>query len=168
MEDTIETACNQYLSFVMADEAYAIPVSKIREVLTVPKLTFVPRMPPFMRGIINVRGSAVPVTDLRKKFGMDETVIGTLTAIIIVEIPCDDRGAGCVRNIGVLADSVRKVITILPGEIEPPPRIGNRISTSFITGMGHTENDFIVILDIGMVLSADELSLLQEANIPDE
>lgn len=155
---------NQYLTFVMGDEDYAIQVTSIREVLTVPKVTKIPRMPDFMRGVVNLRGSVVPILDLKRKFGIGETEVTNETAIVVVEIPFGDGdGDEGLLHLGIFADAVKKVITIPKEEIEPPPRIGTKVKTSFILGMGHLEGGFVVILDIREVLTDEELAMMETA-----
>jgi purine-binding chemotaxis protein CheW len=144
----------------MSGETYAMPVTSVREVLTVPKLTFIPQMPDYMRGIINVRGTGVPIIDLRKKLGLGETTLDTLTAIIIVELSADDSMNGKELHIGIFADMVKKVINIPADVIELPPKIGTRTDSSYIFGVGHVDGEFIVILDIGMIFMNDNLSTI--------
>lgn len=152
----------QYLTFKLAEEMYAINVANIKEVLTVPKLTKVPKMPSFMSGIINLRGNVVPVLDLCKKFGLGETTMTEDTAIIVSEVDSvRDDGTKEERIIGVFSDEVQKVVTIEDDEIEPPPKIGVAIDTEFISGMGHIDNSFIIILDINKVLNGKEIETLQ-------
>jgi len=160
MTSNDEIINNQYLTFVMSGETYAMPVTTVREVLTVPKLTFIPQMPDYMRGIINVRGTGVPIIDLRKKLALGETSLDTLTSIIIVELLTDESADGKPLHIGILADIVNKVISISAANIEPPPKIGTRIDASFIFGIGHNENNFIVILDIGKVFANQNLVMI--------
>lgn len=153
---------HQYLTFKLADEIYAVNVANIKEVLGVPKITKVPRMPPFMSGIINLRGSVVPVLDLAKKFGIGETSQTIETSIIVTEI-LNTKGDGTTEEltIGIYSDLVQKVITIEPSEIEPPPKIGVAIDTAFIRGMGHVDSRFIIILDINKILTGSELQEIQ-------
>jgi len=160
MAANVESTNNQFLTFVMSGETYAMPVTAVREVLTVPKLTFIPQMPDYMRGIINVRGTGVPIIDLRKKLALGETALDTLSAIIIVELSADDSMSGNALYIGIFADMVKKVINIPADVIEPPPKIGMKTDSSYIFGVGHIENEFIVILDIGMIFMNDNLTLI--------
>lgn len=154
---------HQYLTFKLSGESYALNVGNIKEVLGVPKITKVPRMPEFMTGIINLRGSVVPVLDLNRKFGLGETVVGIDTGIIVTEIEAArDDGSRHIITVGVFSDEVQKVITIEPGEIEAPPQIGISIDTTFIQGMGHVNGEFIIILNINRVLTGMELQELQE------
>jgi purine-binding chemotaxis protein CheW len=160
--DIIETT--QYLTFKFDDEVFALDISKIREVLDFTSITRVPRTPEFMRGVINLRGSVVPVVDLRLKFGMSKTEKTVNTCIIITEVTVDNA----TTVVGALADSVQEVLDLRPDHIEPAPKIGTRLNTEFIKGMGKRDNNFIIILDIDKVFSTDELALVQtgQAEVP--
>jgi len=149
----------QYLTFKLGEEMFALDIAKVREVLDFTTVTRVPRTPEFMRGVINLRGSVVPVVDLRLKFGMTRTESGVNTCIIITEVTVDgDRTV-----LGALADSVQEVIDLVPGDVSPAPRIGTRINTEFIRGMGKRDDRFIILLDVDRVFSTDELALVQAA-----
>jgi purine-binding chemotaxis protein CheW len=155
VEEIVETL--QYLTFKLGNEVFAIEVAKVREVLDMNAITAIPRMPEFMRGVINLRGSVVPVVDLRLCFEMSKTESTRNTCIIVVEVQLDDEA----MVIGALADSVEEVIDLGPDLIQPAPRIGNRIRTDFIKGMGSRESEFIVILDIDCVFSAEEIAAVR-------
>jgi len=152
------TETTQYLTFRLDDEVFALDISKVREVLDFSTLTKVPRTPDFMRGVINLRGSVVPVVDMRLKFGMSVTEQTVNTCIIIVEINLDGESL----VLGALADSVQEVIELEPGLIEPPPRLGTRLNTEFIRGMGKRDDQFIIILEIDRIFSTEELSIVGE------
>jgi len=157
---------NHYLTFLIGEEQYAIPVTDIREVLLVPKVTPIPRMPDFMRGVINIRGSGVPVLDLRRKFGMGQTEAGKDTSIIIVEIPTGkSEEADCLIRIGLYADCVNKVVILNPENIEPPPNIGMKVQDAFIKGMGHLDDSFLVILNIKAIFSGEDIELMETASV---
>ena len=158
LTEIIETT--QYLTYKLENEIFALDISKVREVLDFTKVTKVPRTPEFMRGVINLRGSVVPVVDMRLKFGMTKTGKTVNTCIIIVEIALD----GDTTVLGALADSVQEVIELEPNQIEPAPKIGTRLKTEFIRGMGKRNDNFIIILDIDRVFSADELDIVQEVS----
>jgi purine-binding chemotaxis protein CheW len=147
----------QYLTFKLHDEVFALDIGKVREVLDISTITKVPRTPEFMRGVINLRGSVVPVVDLRLKFGMSRTDRTVNTCIIIVEVTMDSE----TTILGALADSVQEVLDLGPDHIEPAPKIGTRLNTAFIKGMGKRDNKFIIILDIDKVFSTSELVLVQ-------
>ena len=144
---------NQYLTFKLDQEIFALSIAKVREVLDFTEITKVPKTPDFMRGVINVRGGVVPVMDLRVKFGMEPTPQTVNTCIIIVEILIE----GEKTILGALADQVEEVLDLDPDQIEPPPRVGTGLRTEFIKGMGKREEQFIIILDIDRVFSSDEL-----------
>ncbi len=147
----------QYLTFKLADEIFALDISKVREVLDFTTITKVPRTPVFMRGVINLRGSVVPVVDLRLKFGMSKTEQTVNTCIIITEVAVD----GEPTVLGALADSVQEVMDLGPDQIEPAPKIGTKLNTQFIMGMGKQNERFVIMLDIDKVFSTDELALVQ-------
>lgn len=145
---------NQYLTFKLDQEIFALSIAKVREVLDFTEITKVPKTPDFMRGVINVRGGVVPVMDLRVKFGMEPTPQTVNTCIIIVEILIE----GEKTILGALADQVEEVLDLDPDQIEPAPRVGTGLRTEFIKGMGKRDEQFIIILDIDRVFSSDELA----------
>jgi purine-binding chemotaxis protein CheW len=152
------TETTQYLTFKLGDEIFALDVAKVREILDFTTVTKVPQTPDFMRGVINLRGSVVPVVDMRLKFGMSGTEKTVNTCIVVVEVSLDGENI----ILGALADSVQEVIDLEPDQIEPAPRIGTGLRTEFIRGMGKSDSRFIMILDIDRVFSAGELSTVQE------
>jgi purine-binding chemotaxis protein CheW len=157
------TETRQYLTFRLGEEVFATDVAKVREVLDLTTITKIPRTPEFMSGVINLRGNVVPVVDLRLCFEMSKTERAVSTCIVVVEMLID----GETSILGALADSVEEVIDLEPEQIQPPPRIGAKIRTDFIKGMGKRDGQLIMILDIDRVFSGDELSVLQrERNRP--
>ena len=153
------TETTQYLTFKLDEEIFALDIAKVKEVLDFTDITKIPQTPDFMKGVINLRGGVVPVVDMRLKFGMSETVKTVNTCIIIVEVAIE----GETTVLGALVDSVQEVMDLEPGQIEPAPRIGTRLRTEFIKGMGKRDNHFIMILDIDKVFSADELAIVGSA-----
>ena len=151
------TQTSQYLSFKLDEEIYAMDINHVREVLDLTQMTKVPRMPEFMRGVINLRGGVVPVVDLRLKFGLPEIETDVDTCIIIIEVSLE----GEETILGILVDSVQEVMSLEPDQIEPAPRIGTRLKTEFIKGMGKKDNEFIIILESRKVFSAEELAVVQ-------
>lgn len=147
------TGAGQYLTFTLDAEIYAINIVQVREVLDMTKITKVPRMPEFMRGVINLRGGVVPVIDLRRKFNIPVAEDTVDTCIMIMEIRVDDNKT----VIGAIADSVREVITLEKKDIEPPPKLGNRLDTDFIRGMSKIDEEFIIILNVENMFTADEI-----------
>ena len=147
---------NQYLTFTLDNEQYAIGVAKVREVLEHTKITKLPRTAEFMKGIINLRGAGVPVIDLRLKFGLPETPITKDTSIIVMEVDSLD---GTVV-VGALADAVHEVVEIDEKAVEPAPRFGTRLAAEYIKGVGKRDDLFIIILDIDRIFNADEISAI--------
>ncbi len=147
----------QYMTFKLGDELFAIDVARVREVLEVPPITKVPTAPEYMRGVVNVRGQATPVVDLRLRFGLLQESDTVHTRIIVMELELD----GEPTVLGGVADSVHEVIELDAGNITAPPRIAMRWRTDFIQGMGKRGDDFIIILDVNAVFSSEELALVQ-------
>ena len=145
-----------YITFSLEDEMFAVDVSQVREILDSTRITKIPRAPEFMRGVINVRGSVVPVVDMRMKFGMASAESTANTRIIVLELNLD----GETLVLGALADSVNDVIELEQSQIEDPPRIGSRWKTEFIKGIGKRNDEFIILLDIDRIFSSDELALV--------
>src|SRR6201999_2880370 len=153
------TEVRQYLTFKLGTEIFGIDVAKVREVLDLTTITEIPRTPDFMSGVINLRGSVVPVVDLRLCFRMMKTDRTRNTCIVVVEVMLDDEST----VIGALADSVEEVIDLEPEQIQAAPKIGTQIRTDFIKGMGKRDSQFVMILDIDRVFSAEELSAVRNA-----
>ncbi len=156
------TELKQYLTFKLDNEVYALDVGTVREVLDFTTVTRIPRTPDFMRGVINLRGSVVPVVDLRLAFNLSATEKTVNTCIIVVEVSLEGEST----VIGALADSVEEVIDLEPDQIQPAPRIGTSINTDFIQGMGKRETQFLMILDIDRVFSAEQLAGLKTSAAP--
>ena len=148
----------QYLTFVLGGETYAMGILAIREIIEYGNLTEIPRMPDFIRGVINLRGAVVPVIDLGARFGKRVTEISRRTCIVIVEVINGDE----TQDIGVMVDAVNEVLEISGNEIEPAPAFGANIRADFIDGMGKVNGKFVIILNVNQVLSVDEISTLAE------
>lgn len=158
MADELEVT--QYLTFNLADEVFAVDVGRVREILEITSITKVPQTPDYMRGVINLRGSVVPVIDLRLKFGMTETERTVNTCIIVVEVALD----GETIVLGSLADSVQEVIEMESGQIESAPHIGTKLNADFIKGMGKQDGRFVMILDIDKIFSSIDLAAVTDKN----
>lgn len=154
------THTSQYLTFKLDNEIYAMDITTVREVLDIIQITKVPQMPDFMCGVINLRGRVVPVVDLGLKFGLKKAISLKETCIVIIEIVLE----GEETILGILVDSVLEVISLEPEQIDPPPRIGTRLKTEFIKGMGKKDKEFIIILETTKVFSAEELAIVQGAD----
>ena len=154
---TTGAASALYLAFRLADEVYAVDILRIREILEYSLPTSVPMMPPSVRGVINLRGAVVPVIDLAVRFGRAATGIGKRTCFVIVEI----EHAGATHILGLMVDGVNAVMEIGADSIEPAPAFGTRLNTEFIAGMARVDGRFVIILDIGRVLSIEEMAAIK-------
>ena len=151
-----ETA--RYLTFRLGDELFATNVFKVREVLDLGHITRVPTAPGYLRGVVNVRGNAIPVVDLRMKFGLPQAADTLHTRIIVMELQVDGQSV----VVGGLADAVHEVLELEPHEINDPPSLGMRWRTDLILGMGRRNDRFTIILDIERVFSTEELSAVTD------
>jgi purine-binding chemotaxis protein CheW len=142
----------QYLTFQLAGEAYAVGILHVKEIIPYGALTVVPQTPPFIRGVINLRGSVVPVVDLALKFGLGASPVTHRTCIVIVEVSLDGE-----RTVmGIIADSVSQVVELSADDILPPPPFGTKVKMNFLQGMGKAGARFLLILDLDRALSGAE------------
>jgi purine-binding chemotaxis protein CheW len=158
MSNSFLTEARQYLTFKLSEEVFGVDVAQVREILDYVKITKVPQTPDFMCGVINLRGSVVPVVDMNMKFGMVKTERTVNTCIVVVEVVLNEEKT----ILGALVDSVQEVFEIEPDNIEPAPKIGTKLKTEFIKGMGKRDDKFIIILDIDKVFTSEELELVQD------
>ncbi len=157
----VETEIEQYLTFTLDGEQYAADVSRVREVLELLPLTKLPRMPEYMKGVINIRGSVVPVVDLRQKFGMSAVEETVDTSIIVMDVGDGEKR----MTVGCLTDSVEEVIEIMPESVEPPPSFGTKVDTEFISGIAKRDEQFIIVLDINRVFDDAEIASLDSGDL---
>ncbi len=150
----------QYLTFMLRKEVFAINILNIKEIIEYNNLTDVPRMPSFIKGVINLRGAVVPVIDLGARLGKEDALITRKTCIVIIEVESNDEQS----VIGVMVDAVNAVLEIDIDEIELAPSFGTNINSNFIHGMGKHDNKFLIILNVNEVLSVDEISALAITN----
>ena len=153
MEATTASSTAQYLTFKLDQELFAVDIAKVREVLEFTSMTKVPRTPDFMRGVINLRGNVVPVVDMRLKLGLSMTEKTVDTCVVISEVDVDGERT----VLGALVDSVQEVIDLDASNVAPPPHMGSRVDTAVIRGMGKRDEQFIMILDLDRVFTAEEL-----------
>ncbi|HEY0476532.1 MAG TPA: chemotaxis protein CheW [Kofleriaceae bacterium] len=156
---TSASSISSYITFKLGDELFAIDVARVREVLDLSEITRVPTAPPYMRGVVNVRGSAVPVVDLRRKFGLPAVPDTVNTRIVVLELELD----GELAVVGGLADSVHEVLELERSQIREPPRIAMRWRADMIEGLGKKAEQFIIVLDINRVFTTDALLAAAEA-----
>lgn len=154
-----EQAVQQYLTFMIGGEEYAVSLLKVKEIIEYDVVTEIPKTPQWVRGVINLRGNVVPVIDLAVKFRLAPSVAGKLTCIVITEVECE----GEATVMGVMADSVRQVIDLKAGDIEVPPSFGTRVKVDYLLGMARSGKKFCLLLDTEKVLSTEELLELPDS-----
>ncbi|MBK1680173.1 chemotaxis protein CheW [Rhodocyclus tenuis] len=159
----VAAAPQQYLTFTLGGEMFAVAILNVKEIIEFGSLTEIPMTPPFIRGVINLRGAVVPVIDLACRFGGRAAEVARRTCIVIVELEEDEQK----HDIGVMVDAVSEVLEIVRADIEPPPTFGARIRADFISGMGKINGKFVIILNVAKALSASEIALLTTMGDPD-
>ncbi|MDH3997938.1 MAG: chemotaxis protein CheW [Desulfuromonadales bacterium] len=158
MEENVAAESCQYVTFSLGEELFGVEVTRTREILSLTPVTKVPQTPEYLLGVINLRGQVVPVVDMRLKLNLEAGEETEDTCIIVVEVQVDGEPI----IVGALADAVREVLEIRSDQIEPPPRLGTRLNTEFIKGMGKINDEFLILLDIDRVFNSDELALVQD------
>jgi purine-binding chemotaxis protein CheW len=150
---------SQYLTFMLGAEVFAIGILAIKEIIEYTSVTDVPMMPPYLRGVINLRGVVVPVVDLSVRFARAPSPVTKRTCIVIIEIQTQGEG----QDVGVVVDAVNAVLDIPPADIEPPPAFGTRLRTDFIHGMAKVDGKFIVLLAVGHILAFEQMQQVADA-----
>lgn len=143
----------KYLSFILGDEEYGIEILTVREIMGIMEITIVPHVPHFVKGVINLRGSVIPVVDLRLKFSMPERGYDKETCIIVVNLHK--------RLMGIIVDTVSEVLNIDENEIDDSPNFGSSVETDFILGMGKVKEKVVILLDIDKVLTSEQITTVQ-------
>ncbi len=155
----LKELAGKYLTFALADEEYGIGILKVREIIGLMEITAVPQTPPYVKGVINLRGRVIPVLELRTKFGMASQEYNDRTCIIVVEV----NAAGGTIQVGMLVDSVSEVLNIAAEEIEPPPSFGtSQVDTGAILGMAKIKGDVKILLDVNSVVGKGLLEQFSE------
>jgi len=149
----IDPDADQFLTFVLASEEYGVDILRVREIKGWDSVTPIPNTPDYIKGVINLRGTIVPIVDLRQRFGMEEIEYGPMTVVIVLKIECGDRD----RIMGIVVDAVSDVYDVPQEEMKSPPDFGNVVNTEFIRGLATVEEKMIIILDIDHLLSGDEM-----------
>ncbi len=153
-QNTAQSRRERYLTFFLGEEQYGIAIDRVKEIIAIMKVTNVPKTPEYMRGVINLRGSIIPVVDTRLRFGMETIEEDMHTAIVIVEV---DK-----VNIGFIVDRVEEVASIDSAALSEPPKFGNNIDTDFICSMAQMDENVVMILDVLKLFAADELISLEQ------
>ena len=143
----------QYLTFLVGEEEYAVGVLRVREIIQYHAVTRVPRTPEWVRGVINLRGSVVPVVDLAVKFGLPRSEAGRCTCIVLVEAQLENEPV----VMGMIADEVRQVVDLPADAVQPPPAFGTRVRVDYLEGMGRAGDRMLLLLEVDRLLSADQV-----------
>jgi purine-binding chemotaxis protein CheW len=148
----------KYLTFMLGDEDYGLEILKVREIIGMMDITAIPQTPPYIKGVINLRGRVIPVIDLRLKFGLPSLDYGERTCIIVADV----AGGDGPMQMGVVVDAVSEVMHVSSEEIEPPPSFGTGLSTSYLLGIAKARDRIKILLDIDQVLTAEELAGMEQ------
>lgn len=158
--DVLSQLAGKYLTFELSSEVYGIEILKVQEIIGMMKVTRVPQLPSFIKGVINLRGKVIPVIDLRLKFGLETIDITEKTCIIVVQV---SRGEAQKTIMGIMVDEVSEVLDINADQLEEAPTFGASIDTEFLLGIGKVADKVIMLMDVDQVLSTDELSVIEKA-----
>ena len=159
VENATKAKPGKYLTFVLGEEFYGIPVLKVREIIRLVPITLVPQMPSFVKGVINLRGKIIPVVDLRLRFELPDIKDTERTCIVVVQVA---MGGNAKAAMGLIVDAVEEVTNITAGEIEDTPDFGTKLSTEYLMGMAKVKGKVKALLDIDCVIAADALAKLAQ------
>jgi purine-binding chemotaxis protein CheW len=147
----------KYLTFTLAQEDHGLEILKVREIIGMMAITAIPQTPPYIKGVINLRGRVIPVVDLRLKFGLPPLKYGERTCIIVVDVSYGQT----VMQVGVVVDAVSEVLNVTGSDIEPPPSFGFSISNNYILGIAKSRGGIKILLDIDRVLASEEMAEIE-------
>jgi purine-binding chemotaxis protein CheW len=153
----MEIQGGKFLTFLLGEEIYGIPIKKAKEIIGMMAVTHIPKMQGYIKGVINLRGKIIPIVDLRLRLDMAEKAYTERTCIIVIEVDNRDNH----RLVGITVDAVSEVVTIQQSDIEPPPQYDAQIEGDFLTGLGKSKEKVIMILDIEKILNREELAHLK-------
>lgn len=155
----IQISANKYLTFVLATEEYAIDILRVQEIKGWSKVTVIPNTPKYICGVINLRGTIVPIVDLRLRFGLERLDYGQMTVVVVVKVMSKNNRE---RIMGIVVDAVSDVYDVTESEIKPPPDFGSVISIEFIKGLATVTEKMVIVLDIDRLLNSDELAIVEQ------
>ncbi len=161
-DDVQQHIANKYLTFVLATEEYAVDILRVQEIKGWSKVTPIPNTPDYICGVINLRGTIVPIIDLRLRFGLDKLAYGAMTVVVVVRVV--NPATGKSRIMGVVVDAVSDVYDMPESEIKPAPDFGSVISIEFIKGLATVEDKMVIILEIDKLLNSQELAVLEQVD----
>lgn len=157
-----EAASHKYLAFTLAGVSFGVAIEQVREIIEYRPPTVVPMVPPYLRGVLNLRGAVVPVIDLARRFGESGATVGRRTCIVIVEL--EGWGGEGANRLGVIVEAVNAVLDLPPSCIEAPPSFGTHIHADYLHGMGKIKDRFVLLVNLDRILSEAELKLVQRAS----
>jgi purine-binding chemotaxis protein CheW len=161
MNTDITNVTNKYLTFVLATEEYAVDILRVQEIKGWNKITTIPNTPHYICGVINLRGTIVPIIDLRQRFNLERLEYGPMTVVVVVKVIASK---GKERTMGVVVDAVSDVYDVSETDIKPPPDFGSSISTEFIKGLTTVDNKMVIVLDIDRLLNSNELAIVENVS----
>ncbi len=150
---------DQYLTFILAQEEYGVDILRVQEIKGWSKTTPIPNTPDYIKGVMNLRGSIVPIIDLRERFGLEPLEYGPMTVVIVLSVQSEDRE----RLMGVVVDAVSDVYNVKPEDLKPAPDLGDRLRSEFVKGLATVDEKLVIVVDIDSLLNSDELSLMNTA-----
>ncbi len=157
----LDSDADQFLTFVLGSEEYGVDILRVQEIKGWDSVTPIPNTPDYIKGVINLRGTIVPIVDLRQRFSMPEVEYGPITVVIVLKIECADRD----RIMGIVVDGVSDVYDVPPEEMKDAPDFGNVVDTEFVRGLATVEEKMIIILDIDHLLSGNEIQATDKLGI---
>lgn len=160
-DDSAADQQQQYLTFRLGEESYALGLLSVKEIIEYGGVTQVPMMPGFVRGVINLRGRVVPVIDLANRLRSESAAVTRRTCIVIVEVTND----GEAQDMGIIVDAVSQVVDIPPQSVEPGPSFGAKVRADFIAGMGKLDEGFVIMLDIDRVLASEDMAAVNDMKV---
>ncbi len=149
----------QYLTFMLAGEEYGVDILRVQEIKGWGKVTAIPNTPDYVRGVMNLRGTIVPILDLRKRFTMDQIDYGPTTVVIVLRVECEGRD----RIMGIVVDAVSDVYAVPSEELRPSPDFGGNVNVEFVRGLATVDEKMVIILNIDKLLNAGELETVAHA-----
>lgn len=161
LSENVKSMANagKYMVFMLAGEEYGIDILKVQEIIGIIDVTRVPKMPNYIKGVINLRGKIIPVINLRMKFGIEEVEYTDKTCIIVVQVVRGEKSV----TMGVVVDEVEEVVDISSEQIEATPDFGSQIDMNFVMGIGKVGKKVKLLLDIDRVMSSDDISAIISA-----
>jgi purine-binding chemotaxis protein CheW len=161
MSDDVTTVTSKYLTFVLATEEYAVDILRVQEIKGWNKVTPIPNTPDYICGVINLRGTIVPIIDLRLRFSLERQAYGPMTVVVVLKVISANNNKE--RTMGIVVDAVSDVYDVTEADIKPPPDFGSVISTEFVKGLATVGEKMVIVLDIDRLLNSNELAIIEQA-----